>query len=214
MAMEKFRAAPLPNPTVEYDAETQRQLIRVLEVYFNQLDSQTPLQAEYFKGRGDELTIPSALYFSTQDQTAALVDTAYDITYNNVYYENELTLTSSKEIYATRSGIYNFQLTAQVLSSNSSAKTIEIWINRDGTDIGYSARGYTSDLNGGFFTINWAFNIDVDAGSYIKLRWAVDDTALKLDSTAASAPYPGTSSVVMAVNYVSSTRGFTIATPP
>ena len=214
MAMEKFRAAPLPNPTVEYDAETQRQLIRVLEVYFNQLDSQTPLQAEYFKGRGDELTVPSALYFSTQDQTAALVDTAYDITYNNVYYENELTLTSSKEIYATRSGIYNFQLTAQVLSSNSSAKTIEIWINRDGTDIGYSARGYTSDLNGGFFTINWAFNIDVDAGSYIKLRWAVDDTALKLDSTAASAPYPGTSSVVMAVNYVSSTRGFTIATPP
>jgi len=38
MAMEKFRAAPLPNPTIEYDAETQRQLIRVLEVYFNQLD--------------------------------------------------------------------------------------------------------------------------------------------------------------------------------
>jgi hypothetical protein len=214
MAMEKFRAAPLPNPTPEYSAETQQQLIRVLEVYFNQLDSQTPLQAEYFKGRGDELTVPSALYFSTQDQTAALVDTAYDITYNNVYYENELTLTSSKEIYATRSGIYNFQLTAQVLSSNSSAKTIEIWINRDGIDIGYSARGYTSDLNGGFFTINWAFNIDVDAGSYIKLRWAVDDTALKLDSTAASAPYPGTSSVVISVNYVSSTRGFTIATPP
>lgn len=214
MAMEKFRAAPLPNPTIEYDAETQRQLIRVLEVYFNQLDSQTPLQAEYFKGRGDELTIPCALYYSTQDQTAADINTAYDITYNNVYFENELTLTNSKEIYVTRSGIYNFQLSAQLYSGNSSAKTMQVWINRDGTDIGYSAHANTSTLNGGYSQKNAGFNIDIEAGSYLKLRWATTDTALKLDSTAPSSPYPGISSVILAVNFVSSTRGFTIATPP
>lgn len=214
MAMEKFKAPPLPNPTTEYDTLQQTQLIRAIELYFSQLDSQTPLQAEYFKGRGDELTIPSALYYSTQDQTAASTDTAYDITFNNTYYENELTLTTSKEVYATRSGIYNFQLSAQLLSSNSSAKTAQIWINRDGTDIGYSAHAYTVTANGDYVEVNWNFNIDVDAGSYIKLRWATDDTALKLDSTAASSPYPGISSAVLAVNYVSNTRGFTIATPP
>ena len=214
MAMEKFRAAPLPNPTIEYDAETQRQLIRVLEVYFNQLDSQTPLQAEYFKGRGDELTIPCALYYSTQDQTAVAIDTAYDITYNNVYFENELTLTNSKEIYVTRSGIYNFQLSGQLLSSSANAKTVQIWINRDGTDIGYSAHAYTDNINSGYVEINWNFNIDVNAGSYIKIRWATNDTNIKFDAVAPSAPYPGISSVVMAVNFVSSTRGFTIATPP
>ena len=214
MAMEKFRAAPLPNPTVEYDAETQRQLIRVLEVYFNQLDSQTPLQAEYFKGRGDELTIPSALYYSTQDQAPVVVDTAYDLTYNNVYFENELTLTNSKEIYATRTGIYNFQLSAQLFSSSSNAKTMQIWINRDGTDVGFSAHAYTISANSAYEEVNWNFNIDVAAGSYIKIRYAADDLDLKFDSTAASAPYPGISSVVMAVNYISSTRGFTIATPP
>jgi hypothetical protein len=214
MAMEKFRAAPLPNPTIEYDAETQRQLIRVLEVYFNQLDSQTPLQAEYFKGRGDELTIPSALYYSTQDQTAAVINTAYDVTYNNVYFENELTLTNNKEIYVTRSGIYNFQLSGQLLSASANAKTVQIWINRDGTDIGYSAHAYTDNVNGGYVEINWNFNIDVNAGSYIKIRWATDDLDIKFDSVAPSAPYPGISSVVMAVNYISSTRGFTIATPP
>lgn len=214
MAMEKFRAAPLPNPTQDYSPEQMRQLIRVLEVYFNQLDSQTPLQAEYFKGRGDELTIPSALYFSTQDQTAVAINTAYDITYNNVYYENELTLTNSKEIYATRTGIYNFQLSAQLLSTNSSAKTLQIWINRDGTDIGYSSHAYTVASNNEYTEVNWNFNIDVDAGSYIKIRWATTDTALRFDAVAPSAPYPGISSVVMAVNFVSSTRGFTIATPP
>ena len=214
MAMEKFRAAPLPNPTIEYDAETQRQLIRVLEVYFNQLDSQTPLQAEYFKGRGDELTIPSALYFSTQDQAPVVVDTAYDLTYNNVYFENELTLTNSKEIYATRAGIYNVQLSAQLFSSSSNAKTMQIWISRDGTDVGFSAHAYTISANSAYEEVNWNFNIDVAANSYIKIRYAADDLDLKFDSTAASAPYPGISSVVMAVNYISSTRGFTIATLP
>ena len=214
MAMEKFRAAPLPNPTPEYSVETQQQLLRVLEVYFNQLDSQTPLQAEYFKGRGDELTIPSALYFSTQDQTPAVVDTAYDLTYNNVYYEHEITLTSNKEIYVTRTGIYNFQLSAQLFSSSSNPKTMQIWINRDGTDIGYSAHAYTISANSAYEEVNWNFNIDVAAGSYIKIRYASDDLDLKFDSTAASSPYPGIASAVMAVNYISSTRGFTIATPP
>jgi hypothetical protein len=33
-----FRNAPLPNPPVEYDQQYVRQLIRVLELYFNQLD--------------------------------------------------------------------------------------------------------------------------------------------------------------------------------
>jgi len=214
MAMEKFRAPPLPNPTAQYDNLQQTQLIRAIELYFSQLDSQTPLQAEYFKGRGDELTIPSALYFSTQDQTVAVIDTAYDLTYNNVYYENELTLTSNKEIYATRTGIYNFQLSAQLFSASSSAKTMQIWINRDGTDIGFSAHGYTVNDNSAYEEVNWNFNIDLAAGSYIKIRYASDSTDLKFDSTAASSPYPGIASAVMAVNFVSSTRGFTIATPP
>jgi len=214
MAMEKFRAAPLPNPTPDYSPEQMQQLVRVIEVYFNQLDSQTPLQAEYFKGRGDELTVPSALYYSTQDQTAASTDTAYDITFNNTYYENELTLTNSKEVYVDRSGIYNFQLSAQLKSSSSSAKTAEVWINRDGTDVGYSAHAYTVSDNGAYVEINWNFNIDVAAESYIKIRWATDDTDLHFESEAASSPYPGISSAVLAVNFISSTRGFTIATLP
>lgn len=214
MAMEKFRAPPLPNPTTEYDTLQQTQLIRAIELYFSQLDSQTPLQAEYFKGRGDELTVPCALYYSTQDQAPVVVDTAYDLTYNNVYFENELTLTSSKEIYATRTGIYNFQLSAQLFSSSSSAKTMQIWINRDGTDVGFSAHAYTISANSAYEEVNWNFNIDVAAGSYIKIRYAADDLDLKFDSTAASSPYPGIASAVMAVNFVSSTRGFTIATPP
>jgi hypothetical protein len=48
MALTKFRAAPLPNPPAEYDAQHIRQLIRVLENYFSQLDSKTPNYAESY----------------------------------------------------------------------------------------------------------------------------------------------------------------------
>lgn len=49
MALEKFKAAPLPNPPAQYDSQYIRQMIRVLEIYFNQLDSLTPNQAQSYR---------------------------------------------------------------------------------------------------------------------------------------------------------------------
>ena len=49
MALERFKAAPLPNPPAQYDPQYVRQLIRVIEIYFNQLDSLTPNQASSYR---------------------------------------------------------------------------------------------------------------------------------------------------------------------
>ena len=48
MALDKFRAAPLPNPPAEWDPQYMRQVIRVLENYFSQLDSNTPNHAQKY----------------------------------------------------------------------------------------------------------------------------------------------------------------------
>lgn len=48
MALDKFRAAPLPNPPATYEPQYVRQLIRVLETYFSQLDSNTPNHAQKY----------------------------------------------------------------------------------------------------------------------------------------------------------------------
>lgn len=48
MAMKRFRAPRLPDPPPEYSPQYVRQLLRVLEIYFNQLDSQTPNAAESY----------------------------------------------------------------------------------------------------------------------------------------------------------------------
>ena len=72
MALERFKAAPLPNPPSQYDPQYLRQLIRVIEIYFSQLDSFSPNQAQSYRA--------DAFYGGTFDGT--------DITGTNVTATN------------------------------------------------------------------------------------------------------------------------------
>ena len=46
MGMQRFRAPALPLAPIEYDQQQLSQLIGVLRLYFNQLDSNVPLQMD------------------------------------------------------------------------------------------------------------------------------------------------------------------------
>lgn len=70
MALDKFRAAPLPNPPAQWDPQYMRQVIRVLELYFNQLDSNTPNHAEKYTA---DLFVGGS--FTGSDVTATNVST-------------------------------------------------------------------------------------------------------------------------------------------
>lgn len=48
MALDRFKAAPIPNPPSQYDPQYMRQVIRVIENYFSQLDSRTPNNAQKY----------------------------------------------------------------------------------------------------------------------------------------------------------------------
>jgi hypothetical protein len=190
------------------------QFANALRLYFNRLDQSlttlsNPLGAAL-------LNRPTALYYSTTDQTAGNIDEAYPIEFENTYFENGMTINGNtdSEITVDNPGIYNFQFSGQLFSNNSSPKTAQIWIRRNDIDIGYSAHAYTDDANGAYLEVNWNFNIDLQAGDFIEIMWATTDTDLSFESVAPSAPYPGVSSVVMAVNFVSNLDGFSIATAP
>ena len=121
---------------------------------------------------------------------------------------------SPTRITVDRSGIYNFQFTGVLASGSSNSKTAWIWIRRNGTDIGYSGIPVTNNINNGSTETNWNFNIDVEASGYVEIMWATDDLDLYFEAEAPSSPYPGHSSAVMAVNFVSNLEGFSVATPP
>ena len=214
MAFYKTRAPNLPLFREVYDRPQFDQFANALRLYFNRLDESL---TELSNPQGAALlNVPTALYYSTTDQIAVATNTAYPIAFENTYFENGMTINggSNSQITVEKPGIYNFQFSGQLLSSSGATKTAQIWIRRSGVDVGYSAHIYEDARNGGVTEANWNFNIDLQAGGYIEIMWAVSNTALSLDTTAPSAPYPGIPSVVMAVNFVSNLAGFNIAATP
>ena len=214
MPFYNFKAPNLPLARNVYDRQQQDLFANALRLYFNRLDDSLLRLAN---PRGAALlNVPCALYYSTTTQTAAAINTAYEFEFENTYFENVMTINggSNTQITVDNPGIYNFQFTGILVSGSASPKDAWIWIRRNGTDIGYSGIPITSDINSGHTDMQWNFNIDVEAGSYIEIMWATDDTDLYFDAEAPSSPYPGHSSGVMAVNFISNLEGFTVAAAP
>jgi len=214
MPFYNTKAPNLPLFREQYDRPQLDQFAYALRLYFNRLDSSL---ADLANPRGSSLlNSPCALYYSTVDQTAAAINTAYPFEFENTYFENGMTINggSNSQITVDKAGIYNFQFTGMLQSGSASAKDAWIWIRRNGTDIGYSGVPVTNDINNGQTELNFSFMIDVEAGGYIEIMWATTDTNLFFDAEAPSSPYPGHSSGVMAVTFVSNLEGFSIATAP
>ncbi len=158
---------------------------------------------------------PNGLFWDNGDQTLTTVNVAQPVRFNQTYLDNGMFINgaTTSEITVTYSGVYNFQFNAMLRSTNASSKIAYIWIRRSGTDIGYSAREYLISGSGGVLEINWNFNIDMQAGQYIQIMWAGDDTNMTLDAIAPTSPHPGVPSAVIAVTFVSVLPDV-IPTPP
>lgn len=196
------KSPSLPLGPTEYSRQYQDQLNSILRLYFNNIDN--AFGALLSTNGGRFIEVPNGLFFNTVDQTFAAPDTAYPVVYNATYLSNAVALQSgsSSKIEVTISGIYNFQYSGQLLSTNSSAKNVYIWIKRNGINIGYSTHAYTLSSNNEYTEISWNFNIDLAAGEYLELEISTTDTTVRLDAEAATPPHPGIASSVMAVNYV------------
>ena len=190
----------LPSPSPAYTPVYFNQFNGGLRTFFTRLLGN--LQALFGPAGVRYIDSPNGLFFSTEDQTLSAIDTRYDITFNQTYLSNGVTVVDSSKITCAVGGIYNFQFSAQAKSGSSSNKQIYLMINRDGTDLGYTTRQDTLVSNNQHMSTNWNFSIDVQSGSYIKLRWAGDSTDITLEATAATTPHTGIPSGVLAVNYI------------
>lgn len=102
MAMDKFRFPPLPSPPKKWDAQYGRQLIRVLENYFSQLDSNTPNHAEKYTANAF-VGVPTVSPGGNTKPSTVTVD---DIVANNSIDTNFLTSHSSLTGYERAHGVW------------------------------------------------------------------------------------------------------------
>jgi len=188
-------------------------LNNILRLFFNGLSNSVNLLTGEYGGRF--VSNPNAVFYSTVDQTAASTGTAYALQFENTYLGEAISIegTPKTRITPTYSGVYNFQVSAELFSNSASSKVVDLWIRRSGVDIGNTAKEHIISGSGGIDDFNYNFSIDVSAGQYIEMMWATDDTDAIINYQAASSPRPAIPSTVVTVTFVS-VLPETLPTPP
>ena len=139
-------------------------------------------------------------FCDTTDQTAALANTAYAMTFNTTEISQGVYIGSpTSRVYVDTHNVYNIQFSAQIYNTSGGAHDIWIWLRKNGTDIANSATGMRIEGNNAQDVAAWNFLLELNAGDYFELMWEVSDTAVSLLHDAASAVHPAIPSVILTV---------------
>tara|TARA_R110000868_G_scaffold315944_1_gene576789 strand:- start:306 stop:974 length:669 start_codon:yes stop_codon:yes gene_type:complete len=222
MALVKFKVAPLPNAPPEWDQQYMRQVIRVLETYFSQLDSNTPnyaqsYTADYFYGSGVYLTSTYGQFSSYTDQTAAAVDVAYAVTYDQSDFLDGVTLSSGSRLTVPDAGVYTVNYSIQFKNTTNGVQDIDIWLRKNGTDIPdtnsrFSIPARKSVGNPSHLIAVTPVMVELAANDYIEVMWHVTDIGVSIEhypavtySAGVTPAIPATPSAFVQVEFVSLT---------
>ncbi len=154
MAMDKFRFSPLPNPPPEWDARYMRQVLRTLEIYFSQLDSRTPnnaqqYTADFFYGSGTGLTMPHNQFSSLVDQSAAAIDIAYPVKLEVTTFTSDISITGANNTRITFAVPGSYMLIYSLAFKNTTNDTqeVDVWVRYNNgtttTDVANSNSRFT-----------------------------------------------------------------------
>ena len=192
MALEKFRAPPLPVPTLTYDQQYMTQLIRVLGLYFTQLDSLTPNQANsyradnfyggLFSGYGRGLILPHIAASDSTDQYATASNTPTLVQWNTLDAGYGFTLNAPGVAVADYAGVYKIDYSAQLSNTANNAHDAVFWLRVNGVDVPNSSTTFTliprkSVGNPSYLAAYSTVVFEVNAGDQIALYWATDQAA-------------------------------------
>jgi len=145
-----------------------------------------------------------AAYYTTATYTAAAANTAYPINWENTAYEQHVDIdgTYPSRIVFEHTGIYQIDFSCELQSTNSSAKSVYIFPRINGTDIAYSTIKHSITANGESKVVSRSGIFTVEAGDYLEAMYAVTDTALRIQGSAATAFAPAAPSASIVISEV------------
>jgi hypothetical protein len=215
MALDKFRAAPLPNPPAEYDPQYLRQVIRVLETYFSQLDSRAgnnaqTYTADFFYGSGIGLTFPHNQFSSNVDQTAAAIDVAYPVKLEVTSFSDGISITGVDNTRITFSapGIYMLIYSLAFKNTTNDTQEVDVWFRyNDGTttaDVPNSNSRFTipprkSSGDPAYLIAVTPFSGYATAADvWVEIMWHTSSTSVVMEHLPAVTAVPGTTPAIPA----------------
>ena len=187
MSMVKFRAPPLPIAGPTYQQEFFIQLIRALSLYFNQIDSTSPVRWEeviaenftggVFSGDGYGLAQPHISASSASDQLADGDDDPTLVTWEIVESGEGFTLNSNGTATALYPGVYQISFGLQFANTDNTAHDVYVWLEVDGINVERTAFSFTlparkSVGNPSYLLAYSSATFEMDANQSIALYWA------------------------------------------
>lgn len=154
-------------------------------------------------GPADTPQLPRLRYgsfYDTTDQTAAVINTAYAMTFNTTDITNGVTIgTPTSRVYVDTHNVYNIQFSAQFVNTAGGTHNVWIWLRKNGTDVANSTTTLRLQGNNAETVAAWNFLLDMNAGDYFELMWEVSDLAVALLADPASAVHPAIPSIILTV---------------
>ena len=135
----------------------------------------------------------------TADQTAAVINTAYALTYTAEISSGITNGTPASRIVFDEAGEYMISFSAQISSTSSSTVNFWFWPRVNGSDVTGSTMKNALHQNGATLVVSRSSIFDLNAGDYLEVMWAVDSTNGFLDATAATAFAPAAPSSTIAI---------------
>jgi hypothetical protein len=142
-------------------------------------------------------------FYDTTIQTAALPNTAYPVTFNNSEAWNRgvrLRSPSTSEVEVDTEGLYDFQFSVQIDKTSGGAANFWIWWRLNGVDVPSSASQIQIQGNNHEIFSSANLFLDLKAGDYVQMMWAVSDVSVQLQYFAAAAPVPAIPSIILTVS--------------
>jgi len=205
-------APRLPVAPVEYDQHFIDEFIRILRLYFNQLDNIN--SGILGQSGGAYLHTIYGSYFSSTDQTFAAINTPQVITFNTTQYSNGGFLNSGTQTGVNQSGLYLYNFSLQLANTDTSIHNVQIWLRKNGTDIPSTGSKVDVPVHhgsvDGYINATGAFFISMQAGDYVELVAVSDSTSVYMENYAAqTTPYirPAIPSVSVSLSFISSVQG-------
>ena len=137
-------------------------------------------------------------WYSTQTQTHTAIHTPKRITVNNSGFVSGFT-NNNGLITAQNAGLYNFQFSLQLTSSNSSTQYYWIWYRKNGQDVPNSATKLSISSNSIILAPSWNFPVHMVIGDTFELMWAADGLNVSITNIPATAFCPACPSVILTV---------------
>ena len=231
MALEKFNAPPLPAPGPQYTQETFMQLVRVLGIYFSQLDSRTPNFAESYRadkffggvyyGDGYGLKLPHIAASDSTDQIATGNNIPTAVMWDTLDSGYEWTLSPPGTATANIAGVYKITYSLQFINTKNAIHYATVWLKVNNVDVANSAtifhvpaRKSATAGEEGYTSAYSEVTFEVNVGDEIELYWATDlagnpttptDGIYMFHDAAQTVPYarPAIPSAIGSITFVS-----------